>query len=170
MIASSPRRSLPIRRRVLLSKIDPCPQRRVGIRSRPDRTPVESGLTAWEEDDSREELREAVRSSACARRERPLLKTSVQGFFVLNDETQSTTPGGRRGPPPRMPLPNPTNGSPSPSRCGMRMCSRDERGSSSHPWRTTPAIPCAVVEGVENHGLSSLDGDALHCITSSINP
>lgn len=72
-------------------------------RIRFDRVEDELTFAALEEDDEREEVRESVRTNSILSFEHPVSTSGGQAFLVPDCDSRGDSPGGRRGPPPRMP-------------------------------------------------------------------
>ena len=60
-------------------------------------------LAALEEDEDEKGVRESIRTSSIVIFDRPVLKSGIRALLVLDCDSRYDSPGGRRGPPPRMP-------------------------------------------------------------------
>ncbi|SIN98858.1 hypothetical protein SAMN05444166_1927 [Singulisphaera sp. GP187] len=72
-------------------------------RVRFERVSDEPTLSALEEDDEQEEVRESAQSSLIVHFDRPVSTREVNTLLIPDCDFRGDSPGGRRGPPPRMP-------------------------------------------------------------------
>ncbi|WP_406700610.1 hypothetical protein V5E97_17575 [Singulisphaera sp. Ch08] len=68
-----------------------------------ERVVDDPNLAALDEDDDREEVLESIRPSLIIGFDHPVSTSSVATALVSDSDSRGDSPGGRRGPPPRMP-------------------------------------------------------------------
>ncbi|AGA30068.1 hypothetical protein [Singulisphaera acidiphila] len=93
----------PDQRTTATDRLQVLPQGANCQRTNLERVADESNVAAWDEDDEREEVRESIRTCLIVAFDHPPLKVVVHGLLISNCDSRGDSPGGRRGPPPRMP-------------------------------------------------------------------